>query len=42
MHARIEQIAEKQLQMQVPDAKRIQVVAPNKSELTSPEADKQP
>lgn len=42
MHARIEQIAEKQLQMQVPDAKRIQVVAPNKSELTSPETDKQP
>lgn len=42
MHARIEQIAEKQLQMQVPDAKRIQVVAPNKLELTSPETDKQP
>lgn len=42
MHARIEQIAEKQLQMQVPDAKRIQVVAPNKPELTAPEAGKQP
>jgi cell division protein FtsL len=42
MHARIEQIAEKRLQMQVPDAKRIQVVAPNKPELTAHEADKQP
>jgi cell division protein FtsL len=41
MHARIEQVAEKQLQMQVPDAKRIQVVAPNRPELTAP-ADKQP
>jgi cell division protein FtsL len=28
MHARIEQIASQRLQMQVPDAKRIQVVAP--------------
>lgn len=42
MHARIEQIAEKRLQMQVPDAKRIQVVAPNKPELTAPEANQQP
>lgn len=42
MHARIEQIAEKRLQMQVPDAKRIQVVAPNKPELTAPKVDKQP
>lgn len=42
MHARIEQVAEKQLQMQVPDAKRIQVVAPNKPELALPEADKKP
>jgi cell division protein FtsL len=29
MHARIEQIAARQLQMQVPDDKRIQVVAPD-------------
>lgn len=28
MHARIEQIASQRLQMQVPDAKRIQVVVP--------------
>lgn len=28
MHSRIEQIAEKRLNMQVPDNKRIQVVAP--------------
>ncbi|HWU82421.1 MAG TPA: cell division protein FtsL [Methylophilaceae bacterium] len=28
MHARIEQIASRHLQMQVPDAKRIQVVVP--------------
>lgn len=28
MHARIEQIAEQQLHMQVPDSKRIQVVRP--------------
>ncbi|WP_089374605.1 cell division protein FtsL [Methylobacillus rhizosphaerae] len=28
MHSRIERIAEKRLNMQVPDAKRIQVVAP--------------
>ncbi len=28
MHSRIEQIAAQQLQMQVPDAKRIQVVSP--------------
>lgn len=41
MHARIEQVAEKQLQMQVPDAKRIQVVAPNRPELTAL-PDKQP
>lgn len=30
MHSRIEQIAAQQMQMQVPDAKRIQVVSPNK------------
>ncbi|HLD08427.1 MAG TPA: cell division protein FtsL [Methylophilaceae bacterium] len=42
MHARIEQIAEKQLQMQVPDVKRIQVVAPNMPEPALPEAGKQP
>jgi cell division protein FtsL len=42
MHARIEQIAEKKLQMQVPDAKRIQVVAPNVPEITVPRADGQP
>ncbi len=29
MHARIEQIASQQLHMEVPDAKRIQVVKPN-------------
>lgn len=29
MHARIEQIASQRLQMQVPDAKRIQVVVPH-------------
>ena len=29
MHSRIEQIATEQLHMQVPDAKHIQVVAPN-------------
>jgi len=40
MHARIEQVAEKKLQMQVPDAKRIQVVAPNEPESTAPETDK--
>jgi cell division protein FtsL len=40
MHARIEQIAEKKLQMQVPDAKRIQVVAPNMP--ATPEMNKQP
>jgi len=42
MHARIEQIAERQLQMRVPDPKRIQVVVPNRPELTAPEVDKQP
>ncbi len=42
MHARIEQIAEKQLQMQVPDPKRIQVVVSNKPGLTLPGTDKQP
>jgi cell division protein FtsL len=35
-HARIEQIAEKQLQMQVPDAKRIQVVAPGQPQSVVP------
>jgi len=40
MHARIEQVAEKKLQMQVPDAKRIQVVSPNKPEPSAPEANK--
>ncbi len=34
MHARIEHIASKQLQMQVPDAKRIQVVSPGQPQLT--------
>ena len=29
MHARIEQIAENQLQMRVPDSAHIQIVAPN-------------
>ncbi len=42
MHARIEQIAEKQLQMQVPDAKRIQVVAPNMPAPVAPETEKKP
>jgi len=42
MHARIEQIAERQLQMQVPDPKHIQVVAPNAPESTGFQADKQP
>jgi cell division protein FtsL len=31
MHSRIEQIAEKKLQMQVPDDKRVQVVTPGAS-----------
>ncbi len=42
MHARIEQIAEKQLQMQVPDAKRIQAVTPGKAEPVTSGTDKQP
>jgi cell division protein FtsL len=29
MHSRIEQIASQKLQMQVPDAKRVQVVSPD-------------
>ncbi|NOT66034.1 MAG: cell division protein FtsL [Methylotenera sp.] len=32
MHSRIEQIASQKMQMQVPDAKRVQVVAPTQSE----------
>ncbi|HEY8118742.1 MAG TPA: cell division protein FtsL [Methylophilaceae bacterium] len=36
MHARIEQIAEQQLHMQVPDSKRIQVVKPAPATEVSP------
>ncbi|MEQ1766397.1 MAG: cell division protein FtsL [Methylotenera sp.] len=32
MHSRIEKIAATQMQMQVPDAKRVQVVSPNQTE----------
>jgi cell division protein FtsL len=39
MHARIEQIAAKQLQMQVPDDKRIQVVVPDRPQQSRPHAD---
>jgi cell division protein FtsL len=38
MHARIEQIAAKQLHMQVPDDKRIQVVAPDRPQQIQPSA----
>ena len=41
MHARIEQIASQRLQMQVPDAKRIQVVVPQTaSQAAAPQAAK--
>ena len=40
MHARIEQIAEQQLHMQVPDNKRIQVVKP--APVPTPEANPAP
>jgi len=36
MHSRIEQIAAQQLQMQVPDAKRIQIVSLAKTPVQQP------
>jgi cell division protein FtsL len=41
MHARIEHIAAKQLQMQVPDVKRIQVVSPESSQSTTQQSTEQ-
>jgi cell division protein FtsL len=37
MHSRIEQIASQKLQMQVPDAKRVQVVSPDDLQLSAQE-----
>jgi cell division protein FtsL len=38
MHSRIEQIASQQMQMQVPDAKRVQVISPADMQAAVPPA----